>query len=178
MRSPGFPPQATGQQNKGGTYDSVAQLVEQYTFNVWVLGSNPSGITKNKKPLVKEAFCVINLLVPLSCFPSSWSAGLDAKAKLFSVKPPRIPIKIMHQQQARPAPGLLVLGAAICPWPVISGGRPGPRLGCRRLKNKMLKSCLRHSSGPPSLRLRSSVWKAKKRQDPREIHEVAACHTG
>ena len=29
-------------------HDSVAQLVEQYTFNVWVLGSNPSGITKNK----------------------------------------------------------------------------------------------------------------------------------
>ncbi len=26
--------------------DSVAQSVEQYTFNVWVLGSNPSGITK------------------------------------------------------------------------------------------------------------------------------------
>ncbi len=26
--------------------DSVAQLVEQYTFNVWVLGSNPSGITQ------------------------------------------------------------------------------------------------------------------------------------
>ncbi len=26
--------------------DSVAQLVEQYTFNVWVLGSSPSGITK------------------------------------------------------------------------------------------------------------------------------------
>jgi hypothetical protein len=25
--------------------DSVAQLVEQYTFNVWVLGSSPSGIT-------------------------------------------------------------------------------------------------------------------------------------
>ena len=25
--------------------DSVAQLVEQYTFNVWVLGSNPSRIT-------------------------------------------------------------------------------------------------------------------------------------
>ena len=28
-----------------GLNDSVAQLVEQYTFNVWVLGSNPSGIT-------------------------------------------------------------------------------------------------------------------------------------
>jgi hypothetical protein len=27
-------------------HDSVAQLVEQYTFNVWVLGSSPSGITK------------------------------------------------------------------------------------------------------------------------------------
>ena len=30
-------------------YDSVAQLVEQYTFNVWVLGSNPSGITNSDK---------------------------------------------------------------------------------------------------------------------------------
>jgi hypothetical protein len=28
------------------TNDSVAQLVEQYTFNVWVLGSSPSGITR------------------------------------------------------------------------------------------------------------------------------------
>jgi hypothetical protein len=26
--------------------DPVAQLVEQYTFNVWVLGSSPNGITK------------------------------------------------------------------------------------------------------------------------------------
>ena len=29
-----------------GQVDSVAQLVEQYTFNVWALGSSPSGITK------------------------------------------------------------------------------------------------------------------------------------
>lgn len=29
----------------GKTTDSVAQLVEQYTFNVWVLGSSPSRIT-------------------------------------------------------------------------------------------------------------------------------------
>jgi hypothetical protein len=29
--------------------DFVAQLVEQYTFNVWALGSSPSGITKNNK---------------------------------------------------------------------------------------------------------------------------------
>ena len=32
-----------------GLNDSVAQLVEQYTFNVWVLGSNPSGITSKIK---------------------------------------------------------------------------------------------------------------------------------
>ena len=29
--------------------DSIAQLVEQYTFNVWVLGSNPSGITRVRR---------------------------------------------------------------------------------------------------------------------------------
>ena len=29
--------------------DSVAQLVEQYTFNVWVLGSSPNGITKGRE---------------------------------------------------------------------------------------------------------------------------------
>ena len=28
--------------------DSVAQLVEQYTFNVWALGSSPSRITKKE----------------------------------------------------------------------------------------------------------------------------------
>ena len=35
----------------GEKSDSVAQLVEQYTFNVWVLGPSPSGITvKFQKP--------------------------------------------------------------------------------------------------------------------------------
>ena len=29
--------------------DFVAQLVEQYTFNVWALGSSPSGITETKR---------------------------------------------------------------------------------------------------------------------------------
>lgn len=37
-----------------GKNDSVAQLVEQYTFNVWVLGSSPSGITKSH--LNKDGF--------------------------------------------------------------------------------------------------------------------------
>ncbi len=31
---------------KTGKVDFVAQLVEQYTFNVWALGSSPSGITE------------------------------------------------------------------------------------------------------------------------------------
>lgn len=40
--------------------DSVAQLVEQYTFNVWALGSSPSGITKSKrKPLIIKGFLVL-----------------------------------------------------------------------------------------------------------------------
>jgi hypothetical protein len=39
-------PAESQKKKTGKTYDSVAQLVEQYTFNVWVLGSNPSGITK------------------------------------------------------------------------------------------------------------------------------------
>ncbi len=42
--------------------DSVAQLVEHYTFNVVVLGSNPSGITGlgpiRDKLLEKGAFFV------------------------------------------------------------------------------------------------------------------------
>jgi hypothetical protein len=39
--------------NKGKTNDSVAQLVEHYTFNVVVLGSNPSGITRFKIKMYK-----------------------------------------------------------------------------------------------------------------------------
>lgn len=37
--------------------DSVAQLVEQYTFNVWALGSSPSRITKGQ--LEKAALFVL-----------------------------------------------------------------------------------------------------------------------
>ena len=38
--------------------DSVAQLVEHDTFNVGVLGSSPSGITKHKTFLLTEGFFV------------------------------------------------------------------------------------------------------------------------
>ena len=38
--------------------DLVAQLVEQYTFNVWVLGSNPSGITERKANRKISFFCL------------------------------------------------------------------------------------------------------------------------
>ena len=40
-------------------FDLVAQLVEQYTFNVWALGSSPSQITK--RPQVGRF-----LFIPLS----------------------------------------------------------------------------------------------------------------
>ena len=36
--------------------DSLAQLVEQYTFNVWALGSNPRGITKETHFLLEMGF--------------------------------------------------------------------------------------------------------------------------
>jgi hypothetical protein len=44
-----------------GKSDSVAQLVEHYTFNVVVLGSNPSGITSDKafKTIDFEGFIVL-----------------------------------------------------------------------------------------------------------------------
>ena len=38
------------------TFDSVAQLVEQYTFNVWVLGSSPSQITEKTLQQCKVFF--------------------------------------------------------------------------------------------------------------------------
>ena len=47
--------------------DSVAQLVEQYTFNVWALGSSPSRITtqmyiifKSPQEYSSEGFFVIS----------------------------------------------------------------------------------------------------------------------
>ena len=49
-----FLPLHHSKQQGSNKQDSVAQLVEQYTFNVWDLGSNPSGITK--KQLQKSCF--------------------------------------------------------------------------------------------------------------------------
>ena len=36
--------------------DFVAQLVEQYTFNVWALGSSPSGITRTKNIALRSTY--------------------------------------------------------------------------------------------------------------------------
>ncbi len=45
--------------------DSVAQLVEQYTFNVWALGSSPSRITRGQ--LVKAAlFALMHTIIHYS----------------------------------------------------------------------------------------------------------------
>lgn len=41
-----FAPSKCGKLRPDVFFDPVAQLVEQYTFNVWALGSNPSGITE------------------------------------------------------------------------------------------------------------------------------------
>jgi hypothetical protein len=43
--------------------DSVAQLVEHYTFNVGVLGSNPSGITARQKSHTKCGFFILHRTV-------------------------------------------------------------------------------------------------------------------
>ena len=43
-------------------FDLVAQLVEQYTFNVWALGSSPSQITKPKGSAKCGAFFCKNYL--------------------------------------------------------------------------------------------------------------------
>ncbi len=47
--------------SKNKKADLVAQLVEQYTFNVWALGSSPSQITN---PCIPGVFYLINLSSP------------------------------------------------------------------------------------------------------------------
>ena len=59
------------------TVDLVAQLVEQYTFNVWALGSSPNGITK------PSAFCG-RLFFFGAAFESLLSKSGDGKEKLHS----------------------------------------------------------------------------------------------
>ncbi len=46
-----------------GQGDLVAQLVEQYTFNVWVLGSSPSQITEKTQQSNVEFFFICPKLV-------------------------------------------------------------------------------------------------------------------
>lgn len=41
--------------------DLVAQLVEQYTFNVWALGSSPSRITNKKAADFSAAFLFVKV---------------------------------------------------------------------------------------------------------------------
>ncbi len=54
--------------------DSVAQLVEQYTFNVWVLGSNPSGITKKASQKCEAFFCAIWIRKEEQAWGRFWEA--------------------------------------------------------------------------------------------------------
>jgi hypothetical protein len=56
-------------------FDSVAQLVEQYTFNVWVLGSSPSGITKQSLKKIKTAYSerMSGFFLPFRLFQAKFS---------------------------------------------------------------------------------------------------------
>ena len=68
--------------------EPVAQLVEQKTFNLWVLGSSPSGLTilnirSMKKSLIKH-FCTLrNLIQITSVFIVNRDSGLSKKDGLF-----------------------------------------------------------------------------------------------
>ncbi len=54
------PPYFCTPEKKGVPFDSVAQLVEQYTFNVWALGPSPSGITKKPSDTIWWLFCTVS----------------------------------------------------------------------------------------------------------------------
>ena len=56
-----FKPIPLSLHSKNKKADLVAQLVEQYTFNVWALGSSPSQITN---PRIPGVFYLINLSSP------------------------------------------------------------------------------------------------------------------
>ena len=48
--------------------DFVAQLVEQYTFNVWVLGSSPNGITFKNESRSMSGFFILYIVYFLSIY--------------------------------------------------------------------------------------------------------------
>ena len=70
--------------------DSVAQLVEHYTFNVGVLGSNPSGITRKiSKSLKTSHQFVVRFLILVnfritSLFAAFWFAAASPKSIYFT----------------------------------------------------------------------------------------------
>jgi hypothetical protein len=61
---------------RSSNFDSVAQLVEQKTLNLWVLGSSPSGVTSpgSGKFLLESGFFIS--LKPLSSVYISRTASL------------------------------------------------------------------------------------------------------
>ena len=64
--------------------EPVAQLVEQKTFNLWVLGSSPSGLTISdinfmKKSLMKQSHRLRVLMQITSCLIINRDFGLSKK---------------------------------------------------------------------------------------------------
>jgi hypothetical protein len=60
---------------KKGTGELVAQLVEQYTFNVWALGSSPSQFTKKNLSSKNERFFYVAYFIIYSEKLDKYHAG-------------------------------------------------------------------------------------------------------
>ncbi len=73
--------------------DLVAQLVEQYTFNVWVLGSNPSRITTQREALqqVGGLFCVVEMSQGIGRTDALLAAILTRLTWFWLFFPPKCP---------------------------------------------------------------------------------------
>jgi hypothetical protein len=71
---------------KKGRIDLVAQLVEHNTFNVGVLGSSPSGITKNPPECRRIFYFLPTLLTAVSpVFPNQESSSFIFCITSFSI---------------------------------------------------------------------------------------------
>ena len=59
--------------------DFVAQLVEQYTFNVWVLGSSPNGITFKNESRSMSGFFILRCFGNHVCVCAARDCSLEDK---------------------------------------------------------------------------------------------------
>ena len=72
-------------------FDSVAQLVEQKTLNLWVLGSSPSGVTKERFTIRGPFFMEPSVGVASSVISFSFIRKCDKVKKVVD------PIKLLKK---------------------------------------------------------------------------------